>query len=118
LQQNRIGRWALILLVASLIALPILQVIAPERKLVSNSLLFSFTQMFLLIVLSSNWNLTGGFTGYIDFGHAVFFGLGAYGTGILMNKIGWSFPPAMLGHTAFERAIFFYCDAGDLRCDA
>ena len=96
MQQNRIGRWALLFLIVSLLALPVLQVVAPERKLVSNALLFSFTQMFLLVTLASNWNLTGGFTGYIDFGHAVFFGLGAYGTGILMNRVGWSFPPAML----------------------
>jgi branched-chain amino acid transport system permease protein len=96
LQQNRIGRWALLFLVATLLTLPILQVVAPERKLVSNALLFAFTQMFLLVVLASNWNLTGGFTGYIDFGHAVFFGLGAYGTGILMNKLDWPFPAAMI----------------------
>jgi branched-chain amino acid transport system permease protein len=42
----------------------------------------------MLITLASNWNLTGGFTGYIDFGHAVFFGLGAYGTGIFMQQMG------------------------------
>jgi branched-chain amino acid transport system permease protein len=50
----------------------------------------------MLITLASNWNLTGGFTGYVDFGHAVFFGLGAYGTGIMMTKLGWAFVPALL----------------------
>ena len=66
------------------------------KKWVTNSLLFSFTQLFMLITLASNWNLTGGFTGYVDFGHAVFFGLGAYGTGIMMAKAGLPFVPALI----------------------
>ena len=95
-QQYNLTRWSLLLLVLILLAIPQIQKFAPERKWVTNSLLFSFTQMFTLIILSSNWNLTGGFTGYIDFGHAVFFGLGAYGTGIMMVKVGWAFVPALL----------------------
>ncbi len=75
---------------------------------VTNARLFQFTQMFMLITLASNWNLTGGFTGYVDFGHAVFFGLGAYGTGILMTQqhgIQWPFWAAVLGG-AVVAAIF------------
>ncbi len=94
-RQYKLGRWFLILLVLFLISLPIVQRFTPDRKLVTNSLLFSFTQLFMLITLASNWNLTGGFTGYVDFGHAVFFGIGAYGTGIMMSKAGWSFVPAL-----------------------
>lgn len=95
-QRYHLGRWFLLLLVLSLLAMPLVQVVAPERKLVTNSLLFSFTQLFMLITLASNWNLTGGFTGYVDFGHAVFFGLGAYGTGIMMAKAGLPFVPALI----------------------
>lgn len=84
-------RWLLAILLLFLFALPLPQFIAPEAKLVTNSLLFSFTQMFMLVTLASNWNLTGGFTGYIDFGHAVFFGIGAYGTGVAMVMLGWPF---------------------------
>lgn len=90
-----IKRWLLLVIVLFLLLLPLPQFIAPERKLVTNSLLFSFTQMFMLITLASDWNLTGGFTGYADFGHAVFFGLGAYGTGILMAKLGMPFVGAL-----------------------
>ncbi|MDQ7028990.1 MAG: branched-chain amino acid ABC transporter permease, partial [Ardenticatenia bacterium] len=43
-------------------------------------------QMFLLITLASNWNLIGGMTGYVDFGHLTFFGIGAYTVGILMTR--------------------------------
>lgn len=97
-QRYRLTRYLLLLITLFLLMLPVVQRITPDRKLVTNSLLFSFTQMFMLVTLASNWNLTGGFTGYIDFGHAVFFGLGAYGTGILMNpgKAGWPFLPALL----------------------
>jgi len=92
----RLGRWALLLLILALFTLPLAQTLAPERKWVTNSLLFSFTQLFMLITMASNWNLTGGFTGYVDFGHAVFFGLGAYGTGIMMAKAGWIFFPSLI----------------------
>ncbi|GMQ78323.1 MAG: branched-chain amino acid ABC transporter permease [Anaerolineae bacterium] len=95
-QQYHLGRWALIIVALALFALPLAQIIVPERKLVTNSLLFSFTQMFMLVTMASNWNLTGGYTGYIDFGHAVFFGLGAYGTGVLMAKAGWIFFPSLI----------------------
>lgn len=84
------------LIILILLALPLLQYIPSENTLVSNSLLFSFTQMFMLVTLASNWNLTGGFTGYVDFGHAVFFGLGAYGTGVMMAKAGWPFVLALV----------------------
>lgn len=92
----RLGRWLLPALGMALLLLPVPQFLFPEKKLVTNSLLFSFTQLFMLVSLASNWNLTGGFTGYIDFGHAVFFGLGAYGTGIMMSKADWPFVPALL----------------------
>ena len=37
-------------------------------------------------VLSTSWNFVGGFTGYISLGHAAWFGLGAYATGLLITK--------------------------------
>lgn len=33
------------------------------------------------------WNFMGGFTGYISLGHAAFYGLGAYGTAILIRDL-------------------------------
>jgi branched-chain amino acid transport system permease protein len=86
-----------------------------EEKPVTNAVLLNFTQLFILIILASNWNLTGGFTGYIDFGHAVFFGLGGFATALLMGSSrwedwpalfsDWSFWPAMLG-AGIVAAIF------------
>ena len=41
------------------------------------------------------WNLMSGYTGYIDFGPVVYFGIGSYATAILMTKYGVSFFPAL-----------------------
>ncbi|GAA1769656.1 branched-chain amino acid ABC transporter permease [Agromyces humatus] len=38
-------------------------------------------------VLSTGWNFMGGFTGYISLGHAAYFGLGAYGTGLIVKYL-------------------------------
>jgi len=40
----------------------------------------------LWIVLGQSWNLLGGYTGQISYGHAAFFGVGAYTTGILVKS--------------------------------
>ncbi|WP_419855956.1 branched-chain amino acid ABC transporter permease [Candidatus Poriferisodalis sp.] len=72
-------------------------VVLPLWPGTSDSMLFTMTLMFTSIGVAINWNLTGGFTGYIDFGHAVWFGLGAYTTAIMMslqsNGLGIGWPP-------------------------
>ena len=60
--------------------------IFPTLPETSNANILTMTQMFIVIILACNWNLIGGFTGYVDFGHTVFFGIGAYMVGILMNQ--------------------------------
>jgi branched-chain amino acid transport system permease protein len=40
----------------------------------------------LWVVLGQSWNLLGGYTGQVSFGHAAFFGIGAYTTGILVKN--------------------------------
>jgi branched-chain amino acid transport system permease protein len=49
----------------------------------TNYLLRLTTIAFMYIALASSWNIVGGFTGYPSFATAAFFGLGAYGSGIL-----------------------------------
>jgi branched-chain amino acid transport system permease protein len=39
-------------------------------------------------LLGASWNLLGGFAGQVSFGHAAFFGIGAYTTMILYLKLG------------------------------
>ena len=77
-----------------------------EEKPVTNSTLLAFTQMFTLIILASSWNLTGGFTGYIDFGHAVLFGIGAFTTALLMGASRWEEWPAIISDWNFWPAMF------------
>jgi branched-chain amino acid transport system permease protein len=57
--------------------------------------LLSATQVFMLVTLASNWNLIGGMAGYVDFGHAVFFGIGAYVMGILVTNAPLVFAPRL-----------------------
>ncbi|MDQ1334189.1 MAG: branched-chain amino acid transport system permease protein [Thermodesulfobacteriota bacterium] len=42
------------------------------------------------VVIGSSWNLLAGYTGQVSFGHAMFFGTGAYTAGILASKLGMS----------------------------
>jgi branched-chain amino acid transport system permease protein len=41
---------------------------------------------FLYVTLSTAWNILGGYTGQTSFGHATFYGLGAYTTAILVLR--------------------------------
>ncbi len=45
----------------------------------------------MFVALASAWNLIGGFAGYASFGQVGFFGLGAYGTAVLMVHLHLSF---------------------------
>lgn len=70
-------------------------------------------QIFLLVALATNWNLIAGLTGYVDFGHLTFFGIGAYTVGILMTRQKVLFAPQLpfweawplAGLTAFVAAL-------------
>lgn len=46
------------------------------------------TGVFMNLALAESWTILGGYAGYVSFGHAVFFGLGAYTTGTLLLKAG------------------------------
>lgn len=36
--------------------------------------------VFMYVILASSWNFIGGYAGYLSFGHAAFFGIGAFAT--------------------------------------
>ncbi len=54
----------------------------------------TFIAMF--VVMAAAWNLVGGLTGYAAFGNVAFFGLGAYTTGLLIDKAKLAFLLALL----------------------
>lgn len=47
-----------------------------------------FILVLLWIVLGQAWNLIGGYTGQISYGHAAFFGMGAYTTALIYQATG------------------------------
>lgn len=68
-----------------------------------------FIEFFLFAVLALSYDLLIGITGIISFGHALFFGAGAYTLAILMNHMGLSlwviFPVALLVSAALAALV-------------
>ncbi|HWX55015.1 MAG TPA: branched-chain amino acid ABC transporter permease [Verrucomicrobiae bacterium] len=68
--------------------LPLLVLLAlfwlPKAGIRDNIVTLLFTT-FVWTITSVAWNLLGGFTGQTSFGFAVFYGLGAYTAGLLIN---------------------------------
>lgn len=60
------------------------------------------------VVIGSSWNLLAGYTGQVSFGHAIFFGVGAYTAGILVMQFGISawWGMALGGLVAMTVALF------------
>lgn len=76
------GPWlALALLAAALIAFPYVL----TEPFWQNAGVLAMT----FAIAAAGWNVLGGFTGQISFGHAIFFGAGAYATAVLVRD-GWS----------------------------
>jgi branched-chain amino acid transport system permease protein len=53
--------------------------------------------VLVMAILSISYNLMFGFTGVVSFGHAAFFGLGAYSVGIFLRHLAWPWWLAILG---------------------
>jgi len=58
--------------------------------LVPNYLITVGMLMFFTAFIGQSWNVSGGFAGQTSFGHAVFFGVGAYTSTILQVTYGWN----------------------------
>jgi branched-chain amino acid transport system permease protein len=71
-------RLALAGLIVLLAALAVTPFVAPRYQ----TTFFMLT--FMYITLATSWNIGCGYTGYFSFGHAAFFGLGAYATSLLI----------------------------------
>jgi len=56
----------------------------------SSYLMHIFILVIMWAIIGMAWNLLGGYTGLVSFGHAAFFGLGAYSAGIVYQSLGWS----------------------------
>lgn len=80
--------------------------------------LSSYTMHILILVImwtviGMAWNLLSGYCGQVSFGHAAFFGTGAYTAGMLYSKFGisgwWGLPASVLVVTAFAFVIGYIC---------
>ena len=61
----------------------------------TSNISFAFYLM-LWITMASAMNICVGFTGYLPFGYVVFYGVGAYATGICYKILGWPILPSLL----------------------
>jgi branched-chain amino acid transport system permease protein len=52
---------------------------------------FLANDMVIWALFATSLNILVGYTGLVSFGHAAYFGIGAYATGLLMKKLGVSF---------------------------
>jgi branched-chain amino acid transport system permease protein len=79
----------------------------------SSYLMHIFILVILYSIIGMAWNLLGGFCGQVSFGHAAFFGVGAYTAGLLYSKLGispwWGLPFSLFVVTAFSLVIGFIC---------
>jgi len=86
------------------VALALVPLLAPHNITLLNLGFFTF----LYVAQGLAWNILGGFAGYVSFGYAAFFGLGAYTTALLWLG-GWTpvatFPAAGLVAAAFSLII-------------
>ncbi len=53
----------------------------------SNYFLHLMVLILLWVVIGSSWNILAGYTGQVSFGHAAFFGAGAYTAGLLFTHL-------------------------------
>jgi len=70
------GLIAAVLLIAATGAVPLVA---------SDYYLAFLLQLYMMVALAQSWNLISGMTGYVSFGHAAFFGIGAYACALLLQ---------------------------------
>ena len=73
---------------AAAVAVVAVLMMAPPFLTSNQFLLHLAITALLWTLLGVSWNLLGGFAGQVSFGHATFFGVGAYATMILYLRLG------------------------------
>jgi len=67
-------------------ALAVAIAFAAASQLIGNEYFFTAAYVVLqFVILATAWNILGGYTGYVNFGSAAFFAIGAYSTVVLYN---------------------------------
>ena len=68
---------------------------------------FLANDVVIWALFATSLNLLVGYTGLVSFGHAAYFGIGAYTTGILMKKAGVTFLLAFPAAGLVAAAIYW-----------
>jgi branched-chain amino acid transport system permease protein len=74
-----LGRISVAVVLVALLVLPFLDVPVYYLRFLGS--------IFLYVTLAQSWNIIGGYTGYVSFGHVTFFGLGAYVSAMLFRDL-------------------------------
>jgi branched-chain amino acid transport system permease protein len=98
------------LLLALVLAIAVIPIITGEATLRENLFL-----VLMLVTLASSINIIMGYTGYVSFGHIVFFGLGGYFAFYLMQNFGVHVVPAALVGGIGASAVAFLIGTPVLR---
>jgi branched-chain amino acid transport system permease protein len=89
-----------------LIALAVFVVLALLPMVFSSKLLLDFViRCAAYGLFATSLNLLVGYTGLTSFGHGMFFGLGAYGFGLMMQKTGVAIPVAFVATLAITFVV-------------
>src|SRR5208282_4222604 len=62
-------------------------IVVLSRVVTNEYYMFAGYVVLQYVVLASAWNILGGYAGYVNFGSAAFFAIGAYGTVVLDQLI-------------------------------
>jgi branched-chain amino acid transport system permease protein len=88
---------------AIIVAVGLIFVVAARLTIANDYFYFASYVVFQYVVLSTAWNILGGYTGYTNFGTGAFFAVGAYSSVVLHklpqllhNSVGWTIPPLPL----------------------
>lgn len=76
------SRIAVLLWVVALLLLPLAWGDAYVMRIVTMTAIFA--------IFAASWDLLAGYSGQVNFGHALFFGVGAYASALLNKHLGWS----------------------------
>jgi branched-chain amino acid transport system permease protein len=91
------SRTAVLIWVLGLLVLPLVYGDAYVLRILTMTCIFA--------IFAASWDLLAGYTGQVNFGHALFFGAGAYATGLMSLKLGIT-PWATIWAGAAVAALF------------
>ena len=101
------GFWIVLIIVLLLGSWPIIRQDAAAREV-------GFT-ILLAVTMAVSLNIIMGYTGYVSFGHVVFYGLGGYVGMYLIDALNVSLPLAVLGGGAAAGLLAFFLGRAILR---